>query len=473
MKVRSLSIALALAAAMSGCARTGLPLGMASVSSGKFLAKALHGTKNRFSKHELVVRMAPGARPPVAGARVKLALGDRQVHTLPSGMTLEQAMAAYQASPAVQSIERLELFPVEDTDPADAPVLKAPAPELAANDPMLFQQWSHVVANVPHAWELERGRPEVVVGVLDTGVDANHPDLKGSVIDGPDFAENKDSSPDIDEHGTHVAGIIAAHANNGIGVAGIAPNVKILALKIFEPYFEDGQFQGTFYNAFTLARAIQYAVTQGGVKIINVSAGIADDEILQTMFSFARGRGVIMCVSAGNNGNNVYTGGPKSMDGVLVSHATDPQDRLARFSNYGNTMAVSAPGLSILSTVPTYPNPYTGEPASKTGYESLSGTSMASPFTAGVAALVVSGLMDQTEAYFKSAYGKDVHLTPEDIPGTIVEDLIRNSCKDLGQPGRDEVFGCGRIDAGRALENCYDSNWVERTAKEIQRNGRR
>jgi subtilisin family serine protease len=338
---------------------------------------------------------------------------------------------------------------------------------------MLFQQWSHVVANVPHAWELERGRNEVIVGVLDTGVDLNHPDLKGTVIDGPDFAENKDTSLDIDEHGTHVAGIIAAHANNGQGVAGIAPNVKVLALKIFEPYFEDNQFQGTFYNAFTLARAIQYAVTQGGVKIINISAGIADDEILGTMFSLARGKGVIMCVSAGNNGNNVYTGGPKGLDGVLVSHATDPQDRLARFSNYGNTLAISAPGLSIMSTVPTYPNPYTGEPGSKTGYASLSGTSMASPFTAGVAALVVSGLMDQTEAYFKSAYGKDIHLSPEDIPGTIVEDLMRNSCKDLGVPGRDVVFGCGRIDAGRALENCYDSNWVERTAKEIQRNGRR
>jgi thermitase len=313
----------------------------------------------------------------------------------------------------------------------------------------------------------------VVVAVLDTGVDYTHPDLAGQVINGPDFAENKDDSKDIDRHGTHVAGIIAAKADNGVGVAGVAPGVKVLALKIFEPYLEDGKFQGTFYNAFSLARAVQYAATQGGAKIINISAGIADDELVETMFSFARGKGVVICVSAGNAASNRYTGEPKYADGVLAVHATDPQDRLARFSNFGTTLGVSAPGVNILSTVPSYANPYTGEAPSRTGYEMLNGTSMASPFVAGVSALVVSALLDSVEANMRTKYGKSVKLTPAQIPGSLVEDLIRKNAVDLGRMGRDEVYGAGRVDAGRALEAAVDPEWVDRATKEVLRNARR
>lgn len=474
-----LALVLALAAAATGCGVGPLrPVGL-DASTGKFKAKALHASNSRFSKHHLVVRGPAAAKPPVAGARVKQQVGEFAVHELPKGMTLEQAVAAYQAAPGVTSVEKLELYPIENEGgegkvaPPAFEIPKSATPSLAANDTRYFEQWSHAIANVPAAWTMTQGRSEVIVASLDTGCDYAHPDLQGQVINGPDFAENKDDSRDIDEHGTHVAGIIAAKAGNGLGVAGVAPGCKVLALKIFEPYMEDGKFQGTFYNAYTLARALQYAATQGEAKIVNISAGIADEEIVDTMISFARGRGLVICVSAGNKGSNTYTGAAKSIDGVIAVHATDTMDRLARFSNYGSTLGVSAPGMSILSTVPTYANPYTGVPAPLDGLKSMNGTSMASPFVAGVAALVTSALMQGVEDQIQADYGKTVQLEASQIPGTIIEDVIRLSCRDLGRPGRDEVFGAGRIDAGRAVEAAFNPDTIERATKQVLRNLKR
>ncbi len=480
MKLFSLRMALSLAvvASATGCGSGAFrPMGV-EASHGKFKSKSLHTANSRFSKHHLIVRSAPGAKPPVAGARVKQTLGELQVHELPKGMSIEEALPTYQQATGVRGIEKLELYPMEDQagEPPATPgieVPKGPAPDLGTNDARYFEQWSHQVTNVAHAWTITRGRPEVLTAVLDTGVDYTHPDLAGQVVNGPDFAEGKDDSKDIDQHGTHVAGIIAAKAGNGLGVAGVAPGTRVLALKIFEPYFEDGKFQGTYYNALSLARAVQYAATQGGAKVINISAGIADEEIVETMLSFARGRGLIICVSAGNKASNAYTGQSKYLDGILAVHATDAMDRLARFSNFGTTLGVSAPGMSILSTVPTYANPYTGEPGPPDGYDRFNGTSMASPFVAGLAALVVSGLMDAVEDQIKREHGRTVQLSPEHVPGTIVEDLVRLTCKDLGRPGRDEVYGAGRVDAGRAIEAAMSPDWVERATKDVLRNLKR
>lgn len=463
-------LALGVALALAGCNAHGpLPTSAMVTSVGKFHAKALH-PKAVFSDRRLVVQMAPGAKPPIAGVQVIPTITTKQIHVLPKGMTVDQAMAAYQAAPGVQSFEPLELFPMEDAPP---PPLKAPAPQLDANDPLYFQQYAHQNCEVPEAWQTTRGRPDVVVACLDTGVDYNHPDLQGQVIDGPDFGEGKDTSLDIDIHGTHVAGIIAAKADNHVGVAGIAPDCKVLAIKIFEPHYENNVYVDNRYDAYALARAIQYAVTQGGAKIINISAGIADDEMLDTMFQFARAHNVMMCVSAGNNGNNVYTGEPKTLDGVLVAHATTAANQLAAFSNYGSPLAVSAPGQAILSTVPTYPNPFNGEMPQRSGYDLLSGTSMASPMVAGVAALATSALMDAMEQRLANQYDVDTELKSSDVPVTVLEDVIRSSCIDLGRPGRDEVFGCGLVDAARAVKLATSDDYVTRAVHAYLQNANR
>lgn len=467
---------LVLTGLLTGCGSSAAfrPLG-ALPAQGKFKAKSLSAPHYRFSKHHLLLRGASPNLSSLPGARLAQRFGEHHVVTLPPGVPLEKGIAAFQQAPGVTSIERLELFPVET--PVDAPAIappsvavpQAPAPASLVNDPRYFEQWSHEAARVGEAWRVTRGHPDVRVAVLDTGVDFEHPDLLGQVINGPDLAEGKPHSRDIDSHGTHVAGIIAAKADNGLGVAGVAPDSRVLALKIFEPYHEDGRFQGTFYNAVSLARAVHYATTQGGAKIINISAGIADDELVSSMLSFARGRGVVICVSAGNKASNAYTGQPKYLDGVLAVHATDPMDRLARFSNYGSTLGVSAPGMSILSTVPTYENPFTGAAPKGNGYASLNGTSMASPFVAGVAALAVSAVMDAVQAHALATAGRQIQVKPEQIPAPLIEDLIRLGTVDLGVPGRDEVYGAGRIDAARVVQLARSAEWVERAWRQLRR----
>ncbi|MEB3329118.1 MAG: S8 family serine peptidase [Candidatus Sericytochromatia bacterium] len=477
--MRGLTLLLTMAAVLAGCGGTPgfRPLGTAAVG-GKFKPRNLSDPQARFSKHHVLLQASGEVRPPFPGGLVSQRLGAYQVHRLPAGVTVEQAITVYQQLPEVTRIERLALFPVEAQDPPapPPPTLQVPgasAPAGPQGDPRSFEQWSHVTARVSEAWKTTQGRQDVIVACLDTGVDAQHPDLLGQVIDGPDLAEGKPDSRDIDGHGTHVAGIVAARADNGVGVTGVAPGCRVLALKVFEPYFEDGKFQGTFYNPVSLAKGLHYAATQGGAKIVNISAGVADDELVEQMLAFARGRGLVICVSAGNKGSNTYTGRAKYLDGVLAVHATDPMDRLARFSNFGHTLSVSAPGMNILSTVPTYDHPYTGSPARGGGYARMNGSSMASPFAAAVAALATAALLDAVEANLTRQAGRAVTLSPARLPGAVVEDLVRLTCVDLGVPGRDEVYGAGRVDAERAVRMAQSPEWVARATREVQRQLRR
>lgn len=456
-------------ASLAGCGALPARVQATLAAGPKFKAKALGGPGHLFSAHHVVATMRPGAAPPIAGVRVEGRVGLAELHRLPEGTELEAALARYVASPEVQSVSKLELLPVEQAAPA-APA--APMPGVPQADPLRWQQWSHALAHVDEAWEQTKGRPDVVVAVLDTGVDDTHPDLQGQVLPGPDFGEGKASSRDIDDHGTHVAGIIGARAEDGVGLAGVAPGCRVMALKIFAPYFEQGKFKGVYSNSFAMAQAIQHA-TMRGAKVINVSASMGNDEVLETMMSMARAKGLVVCVSAGNQGRNVYSGSPKSLDGVVVVHATDANDRLASYSNFGNTLGLSAPGDKILSTIPTYPDPFTQQPRPASGYASLSGTSMASPFAAGVAALLASTLLDNAEAYFSDKLGREVKLKPSDIPGTMIEDLLRQSAVDLGRPGRDEVYGAGRVDAGRAVALAQQDEWVERLVLELVRQRQR
>ena len=224
-----------------------------------------------------------------------------------------------------------------------------------------------------------------------------------------------------------------------------------------------------------LALALQYAANQGHAKVITISQGLnglLDSQAVRNMVDYARGQGLIICVSSGNNGSNTYTGDVKYADGVLAVNATDAQDRIASFSNYGNVLGISAPGVSIMSTVPVAPNLFTGTSNGKNGYSYMSGTSMASPFMAGIAALVVSALVDQGNKDL-AKNGNTRRLTPSDVPGRLVEDLLRASCIDLGQPRNDEVFGVGRIDAGRAVKNAVSPEWLSRLITEVTRNSQR
>nr|1DBI_A Chain A, Ak.1 Serine Protease [Bacillus sp. Ak1] len=220
-----------------------------------------------------------------------------------------------------------------------------------------------------YAWDVTKGSSGQEIAVIDTGVDYTHPDLDGKVIKGYDFVDNDYDPMDLNNHGTHVAGIAAAETNNATGIAGMAPNTRILAVRAL-----DRNGSGTLSD---IADAIIYAA-DSGAEVINLSLGCdCHTTTLENAVNYAWNKGSVVVAAAGNNGSST-TFEPASYENVIAVGAVDQYDRLASFSNYGTWVDVVAPGVDIVSTI-------TGN-----RYAYMSGTSMASPHVAGLAALLAS-----------------------------------------------------------------------------------
>ncbi|MEU6846544.1 S8 family peptidase [Streptomyces sp. NPDC046716] len=248
-------------------------------------------------------------------------------------------------------------------------------------DPMRDDQWALDALHLPDAWDTSKG-DDTVIAVVDTGVDEDHPDLKGRLVDGHDFVDNDDDPKDLNGHGTHVSGIAAAHTDNGVGIAGGAPGAKIMPVRVLGA---DGS--GSNEN---IIKGIKWA-SDHGADVINLSLGesglmakLLRGGTLNAAIKYAYGKGVTVVAAAGNDGDDVQT--YKVGTPVLVVGASDTSGAPASFSNFGVDDAVSAPGVDILSTLPTYRTKETLKDTS--GYGKLSGTSMASPYVAAVAALL-------------------------------------------------------------------------------------
>lgn len=234
------------------------------------------------------------------------------------------------------------------------------------NDPMLGQLWGHSKVGAQTAWDQSRGE-DVLVAVIDTGVDYNHPDLKGRVVKGPDLANNDNDPMDDQGHGTHVAGTIAATANNGIGIAGIAYNSKILAIKVLG---RDGSG-----DTSKIANGILKAAEMGA-KVINLSLGGPQASgILKSAVDKATEQGALVVVASGNE-NTSRPSYPAAYPNALSVGSTTTSDSRSNFSNYGSTVDIAAPGSDILSTT-------------EGTYKKHSGTSMASPHVAAGAAVLL------------------------------------------------------------------------------------
>ncbi len=272
------------------------------------------------------------------------------------------------------------------------------------NDALVFEQYYLDTIKVFEAWNYADTSQIVNVGIIDTGIDYEHEDLAENIFNnsgetgldsldrdkrtnnidddnngfvddwrGWDFVSSDSSGQDNDPkpghiHGTHVAGIIGASINNGIGIAGIANKVRLIPVKIGN----DNSFSTSIENGY---EAILYAAGVGA-DIINCSwgsgsKGQAEAEIIKTVVN----SGVVIVAAAGNNGSNAPFF-PASYDGVMSVAAVDRRDKKAYFSNYDKSVDISAPGVAILSSVPN------------NDYNYLDGTSFASPITAGVATLL-------------------------------------------------------------------------------------
>ncbi len=248
----------------------------------------------------------------------------------------------------------------------------------------------------------------IKIAIIDTGIDEDHPDLDDNIMGGVNFVSKpswKVPDPnkwdDDNGHGTHVAGIIAAEDNN-TGVVGVAPGAALYALKVLDR-------TGSGYVSDVIA-AIQWA-TVNDVQVINMSLGGAANVSLGDACSSAYKIGLILIASAGNGGE---VSCPAAYDSVIAVSATGSNDELAWFSSTGPEVELAAPGVDIYST-------YKGG-----GYTNLSGTSMASPHVAGTAALVIAaGISD-------------------------VRGKLQNTADDLGDSGRDWLYGYGLVDADEA-----------------------
>jgi thermitase len=244
-----------------------------------------------------------------------------------------------------------------------------------SSDPLLSQQWGYY--DIGANWLNAPPATAPIIAVIDTGVDYTHPDLKGKVIKGYDYV-NSDADPMDDHgHGTHVSGIAAAITNNAYGIAGVSWNSKVLAVKVCNP-------QGSC-SGFDIVKGIQYAADYPGVKVLNMSLGGGYSAAEESAVEYAvNTKKKLLVASAGNDNTDVksYPAGLATdygLDGKVLAVAAHGTDHCkASFSNYGDWVSITAPGVDILSTVPNSMGTY--------GFDSWDGTSMASPFVAGAAA---------------------------------------------------------------------------------------
>ncbi|GFP75801.1 S8 family serine peptidase [Clostridium fungisolvens] len=252
---------------------------------------------------------------------------------------------------------------------------------ISANDSYLANQWYINDLNILNALQYNSGS-NITVAVVDTGIDYNHEDLANKVIGGIDYT-GTGSYNDNEGHGTHVAGTIAAISNNGKGITGIAPSTKLLAVKVL-----DANGEG---DTLSISQGIIWAADHGA-KIINLSLGSSSsDQILKNAIDYASNKGVILVAAAGNDGLKSICY-PAAYDNVLSVGATNEANELASFSNFGDKIDLVAPGVNILSTVPSFSN----------NYEYMSGTSMATAVASGQLAILASNNPNLTVSSIKT-----------------------------------------------------------------------
>jgi flagellar hook assembly protein FlgD len=281
--------------------------------------------------------------------------------------------------------------------------------EYTPKEPFYKNQWFHKMINTEKAWDTTKGSNNVIVAVIDGGVHTNHPELKSKIYKPFDVIDG-DTTLYPDDHATHVAGIIAASLNQ-VGVAGIAPNVKIMPINVFS---------GALTTAEEVSAAITYAA-DNGASVINLSLGsYYYSHIIENAINYAQSKGIIVIAAAGNDNIDKKTY-PAAYNGVLGISATNEFDKSAFFSNYGTYVDFAAPGEDIYSTI-AY---------GRYGY--MSGTSMAAPVATGTVALMMS----------KNPFLSNLE----------VSQILKKSTRDLYQVGWDDSTGFGRIDVSKSIEN--------------------
>jgi subtilisin family serine protease len=297
-------------------------------------------------------------------------------------------------NPAVLSVE----------DDGEAQAVTVPT------DPLWSKQWFARKVNGPKAWEVTTGTKGPIVAVLDTGVQAKHPDLRGRVLPGWNFVANTSVTKDNGDHGTPVAGIIAGAGNNGVGVAGMCWKCRILPVKVL-----NSTGGGTWSN---IAAGIIWAANNGA-HVINLSLGGASSTtVLRDAIDYAVSKGVVVIAAAGNSSTTkkFY---PAAYPGVISVAGTTSTDKIYNFSNRGSWVRIAAPGCTHTTSVGST-------------WRSFCGTSAAAPVVAGIAALILSRTPTATKRQ--------------------VENALLSTAVPIGT-----VIGGGRVNAAAAIRHLSPS----------------
>lgn len=303
--------------------------------------------------------------------------------------------------------------------------LAHPVSIAASNDRYRPSQWALTMLGAERRWKTSTGKG-VVVAVVDTGVSGTHGDLRGRVLAGRDFIDPGTSAVDENGHGTHVAGIIAATAGNKMGIAGLAPQAKILPVRVLDSAGE-GDNAG-------VAKGIIWAA-QHGAHVINLSLGSTqNDSAIGAAVTYAQSRNAVVVAAAGNTGCGLFgsrTEYPAAYEGVLGVGAISSDRRIASYSSCGRWVDVVAPGTAILSTTIWAPDRGLGCQRGA-WYCSMSGTSMATPYASATAALEIARL----KRHYRQA--------------SIVS-RMQSTAIDLGASGRDNRYGYGLVSPARLM----------------------
>jgi type VII secretion-associated serine protease mycosin len=358
----------------------------------------------------------PGQAVRVSAVRLAGALAHVDVVRATGPQAAQRAVAAAQADPDVVAVQIDHRVQLQDVSPTASPTAAAASSASLplSDDPYRSQQWALTALRAESAWAVSRGAGQVV-GVVDSGVDATHPDLVGRILTGTDLVSpGGDGRTDPYGHGTHVAGIIAADAGNGIGVAGLAPLAQILPVRALDA-------TGGGWDS-DIATGIIWAADHGA-SIVSLSLGGPDaSDAVRSAVTYAIGKGALVVAAVGNeraSGDPVEYPAGFTMPGLLAVAATTSDGVSASYSNTGTYVTIAAPGSSVLSTYPGG------------SYALMSGTSMATPYVTAAAALIRSAVPTLTPA----------HLAAELVA----------TADDLETAGRDDDTGAGLVDPLAAL----------------------
>ena len=288
------------------------------------------------------------------------------------------------------------------------------------NDPLFSSAWHLPKIQVPTAWDVANAAG-ITIAILDTGVEASHPDLANQMVPGVNAVDSGADTSDIESHGTQVAGSAAAAFNNGVGVAGIAGNAKIMPVRITNR--TDG-----VASTSDITRGLNWAA-DNGADVANISYAVSGSSSVTTAAQYMRGKGGVVVVAAGNSG--IDPGYADNQYMITVS-ATGGDDVKAGWSNYGAVVDVAAPGVSIQTT------------SVGGSYAAVSGTSFASPVTAGVVALIQSA---------------NLKLTPDQV-----EKVLESSADKVSGVDFDPNYGYGRINAAAAVQLAINTTAVDSQA---------